>query len=330
MLYLNEQTIFVETEGLLVYDAFISYRRKNGFMAAKMIRELLKSKGVTAFMDLDELKSGTFDDKLLKAIEESPAFILVLPSDALSRCGEKDDWLTKEIVAAVNSGSNIIPVLGDGFEWPKEWDKNVPEQVKCLSSYNGVEMSQYYVDAMIDKIIERIRGRSAESGNSDIDTFFKNRMKDMGQIKGVDLAFHAGATWLESIDRVDLLEDLAESGVNVRIIINTPESAEILGKHMRHRLKRYTSFSEAIELWKGFCEPYENVRVKVSDIPLLRIYYSFHMANPESDAVRVKYYTYGNAKIDKNFARNFEFTDSCFKLYRTEFEFLWDKAEELQ
>lgn len=312
-----------------MYDAFISYRRKTGFMAAKMIRELLKSKGVTAYMDLDELQNGTFDDKLLKAIETSPSFILVLPPNALDRCKEKDDWLTKEIVAAVDSGRNIIPVLGDGFEWPKEWSDEIPEQVKSLASYHGVEMSQYYVDAMIDKIIEHVRGKSATYGKSDIGTFFKNRMRDMDHVKGVDLAFHAGTTWLENIERVDILEELAEANIPVRIIINTAESAEILGKHMRHKLKRYTPFSESVGIWKEFSEPYENVRVRVSDIPLLRIYYSFHMADPENDAVRVKYYTYGNAKIDKNFSRNFETTDDYFKLYRAEFEFLWDKATEL-
>lgn len=309
-----------------MYDAFISYRRKNGFLAAKMIRELLKSRGVTAYMDLDELRSGTFDDKLLSAIQTIPSFILILPPHALDRCGEKDDWLTKEIVAAVDAGSKIIPVLCDGFEWPKEWDEAIPEKVRMVASYHGVEMSQYYIDAMIDKIAERIRGSSHFGNQSDLDTFFRNRMSNMDDIKSVDLAFHAGSTWHESIDRLDILQDLADAGVPMRVLVNSPEAAETLGVHMRHKLKKYMPFSEAVERWQSFAAMYSNVEVRVSEMPLLRIYYAFTMNNDEESAVRVKYYTYGNARIDKNFSQNFEPRDSCYRLYKSEFEFLWDRA----
>lgn len=309
-----------------MYDAFISYRRKNGFLAAKMIRELLKSRGVTAFMDLDELSSGTFDDKLLDAIRTIPAFILILPPNALDRCSEQDDWLAKEIMEAVNSGRQIIPVLCDGFVWPKQWDSTVPEQVRAVASYHGIEMSQYYVDAMIDKIAEMIRGNTHFNSASDLDSFFRNRMRNTDCIKGVDLAFHSGSTWQENIDRLEILEDLAEAGVPIRIIVNTPEAAETLGKHMRHKLKRYMPFSEAVENWKEFAAIYSNVKVRVSDMPLLRIYYAFTMENEADSAVRVKYYTYGNAKIEKNYAQNFEPRDSCYQLYKAEFEFIWERA----
>jgi len=313
-----------------MYDAFISYRRKNGFLAAKMIRELLKAKGVTAYMDLDELRNGTFDDKLLTAIRTTPSFILVLPPHALDRCCEKDDWLTKEICTAIDSGAKIIPVLCDGFEWPKEWSPSVPEKVRSIASYHGVEMSQYYIDAMIDKIVEQIRGNTACGSKSDLDTFFRNRMQYLEKIQGVDLAFHSGCTWQESIERLDILTDLAEAGIRIRIIVNSPDAAESIGKHMRHKLKRYTPFSEAIERWKPFAEMYENIAIRISDIPLLRVYYAFSMINQEDSAVRVKYYTYGNAKVDKNFAQNFEPKDACYTLYKSEFEFLWDRAQDLR
>ena len=309
-----------------MYDAFISYRRKNGFLAAKIIREMLKAKGITAYMDLDELRNGTFDDKLLNAIRTSPFFVLVLPPDALDRCCEKDDWLTKEIAEAIDSNRKIIPVLFDGFEWPTEWHESIPEKVRTISSYHGVEMSQYYIDAMIDKIAEQILGDSVKGNNSDLEAFFKNRMRNFDNIKGVDLAFHAGASWLESIDRLEMLEDLAEAGVQIRILINSPETAETIAQHMRHKLKNYMTFSECIEKWNNFMQMYENVSVRISDIPLLRIYYAFNMVDEENNAVRVKYYTYGNAKIDKNYSQNFEPKDAYYQLYKSEFEFLWDKA----
>jgi len=310
-----------------MYDAFISYRRKNGFLAAKMIRELLKAKGVTAYMDLDELTSGTFDDKLLNAIRDCPFFLLILPQGALDRCHEKGDWLTREIVEAVRSGSKIIPILCDDFSFPTEWQEGVPEEVKKIASYHGIELSYAYINEMTDRIIEQIRGNSAKGSKSDLDTFFRNRMRDLDSIKGVDLAFHSGSTWHESEERLDILQDLAEAGIPLRILINDPETAELLGKHMRHKLKKYMSFSEAIECWKNFAAMYENVSVRVSDIPLLRVHYAFLMENEADSAVRVKYYTYGNSKLDKNYAQNFEPKDAYYQLYKEEFQFLWDRAK---
>ncbi len=309
-----------------MYDAFISYRRKNGFLAAKMIRELLKAKGVTAYMDLDEIHSGTFNDKLLDAIRTSPSFVLILPPGALDRCGEKDDWLTREILEAIDAKKNIIPIALDGFEWPKEWKEGVPEKLKSVAFYHHIEMSPYYVDAMVDKIVERIRGTAGSGTGSDIDSFFRNRMRKLEEVKGVDLAFHSGSRWHESIERLDILEELAEAGIPLRILVNTPEAADSIGKHMRHKLKKYMPFAEAIEHWKRFDDLYENVEVRVSDIPLFHVYYAFEMEDESESAVRVKYYTYGNAKIEKNFAQNFENTDTHYKLYRSEFSFLWEKA----
>lgn len=310
-----------------MYDAFISYRRKNGFWAAKMIRELLKAKGVTAYMDLDELRSGVFSDKLLNAIRTSPYFLLVLPPDALERCCDKEDWMTKEIVTAIDSGREIIPILCDGFSWPTQWPDTVPAQVRAASTYHGIELTPYYVDAMIDLLVERIRGSGNTSGKSDLDTFFRNRMWKLENVKGVDLAFHSGSSWLENIDRLDILEDLAQAGIRMRILVNSPLAAESVAKYMRHKIKKYMSFEEAIQRWQAYAEMYDNMEVRVSDIPFFRVYYAFTMENEEDGAVRVKYYTYGNAKIEKNYSQNFESRDACYGLYKTEFEFLWDRAQ---
>lgn len=308
-----------------MYDAFISYRRCNGFMAAKVIREMLKAKGVTAYMDLDELHSGTFDDKLLDAIHHSPVFILVLSPGALDNCGNSEDWLTKEIVAAMDFGSKIIPVLCEDFQWPTQWADTVPRQVRDVASYHGLEARPTYIDAMIDKIVEEVRGKD-NGAKSDLGTFFRNRMAKLASVKGVDIAFHSGSAWLSSAERMDILVDLAETGIPMRIVVNSPEAAESIGKHMRHKIKKYMPFAEAIDGWRSFDEMYENVQVRVSDIPLLRVYYAFTMENEADSAVRVKYYTYGNAQINKNFAHNFEPQDACYSLYKAEFEFLWERG----
>ncbi len=321
-----------------MYDVFISYRRKNGFAVAKMIRELLKARGVAAFVDLDELKSGTFDDKIIDAIESTPTFVLILTAGALDRCGEHDDWLSKEINAAVVSGRNIIPVMCDGFDWPKQWGDDIPDNIRLLSNYSGVVMSYDYVDAMIDKIIGYANGESSPSANAtqkslkvvqttDIDGFFSEGLKAIDDIIGVDFAFHAGSVWHQNVERLEILSTLADAGKKIRIIVNTAEVADSTSKYMRHKLKKYLGFDEAIESWRNFEGMYENVEVRISSIPLMRIYYSFNMVNPAENKTRIKFYTHGNPRIDLNYAQNFDASDAAYRLYKDEFEFLWEKAK---
>lgn len=320
-----------------MYDVFISYRRKFGFAYAKMLSEMLKQKGINAFVDLDELRSGTFNDKLLTAIETSPAFLLILTPGALDRCVDEGDWLTREILKASESGRNIIPVLCDGFDWPKQWDSRVPDRIKMLSNLNCVVMSDAYVDAMVDKIIEYVKGKNlpvqsevhTQEENqpaNDIDGFFRRYMRDMSEVIGVDFAFHAGSIWHQDIARLDTLSALADSGVKIKVIVNSPEVADSMSKYMRHKLKRYIPFEEAISLWKNVQSLYDNVELRISEVPLLRIYYGFNMKNPDENAARIKFYTHGNSKIDSNFSQNFTADDPCYQLYKSEFDFLWEMS----
>ena len=97
------------------YDAFISYRRENGFLMAQVIYDRLKERGIQCFFDLEELRSGKFDEKILVAIREAHTFILILPKDALNRCVNEDDWVRREIIEAVRCDKVIIPIMYDGF-----------------------------------------------------------------------------------------------------------------------------------------------------------------------------------------------------------------------
>ena len=321
-----------------MYDIFISYRRKNGFAIAKMISELLKARGVSAFVDLDELRSGTFDDKIIDAIQSSPSFVLILTQGSLDRCGEKDDWLTKEITAAIESGRNIIPVMCDGFEWSNQREKEISDKIKLLSNYTSVIMSYEYVDAMIDKIISYTKNEKPsyippakasepEPPFNEIDGFFREKINHMDDVIGLDLAFHAGSVWHQDIERLEILQALADAGKKIRVIVNSPEMAELIGKHMRHKMKKYLAYDEAIALWKNLESMYDNVQIRISSIPMMRIYYSFHMADPANNTTRIKFYTYNNERMDTNFSQNFIASDAAYLLYKKEFEYLWEQAQ---
>lgn len=133
------------------YQIFISYRRKGGDVVAKLICSELKNRGYSVFYDYDSLKGGYFDRNIIDAIEGCEYFILVLPKRALARCRHKDDWVRQEIVCALQQNKKIIPVMLEKFKFPRK----LPPDIADVSRYNGVRFDMAYLDAVIDKIIEK-------------------------------------------------------------------------------------------------------------------------------------------------------------------------------
>lgn len=155
--------------------------------------------------------------------------------------------------------------------------------------------------------------------------YFSDGICESGNINGVDMAFHSGAEWWRDSKKVNLLYELVERGIHLRILLNTPETSEVLAKHMRHKRKIYVSFEDCIRKWEEFKKEYpDNVDVRVTDIPILRRYYSFHMKDICMDTVNVKYYTYANDMPEKNCRSIFYCDSEYFGLYRDEFEYLWN------
>ncbi len=134
------------------YDIFISYRREGGYQTADSIYQRLVNAGYSVFLDLEQLNSGKFNEKLLKVIDGCQDFIMVLPPNALDRCINEDDWVRKEVEFAIKAGKNIIPVMLKGFEWPYE-DK-LPESLKELPNFNGISATDHNV---FTENIERLK-----------------------------------------------------------------------------------------------------------------------------------------------------------------------------
>lgn len=137
----------------MCYDAFISYRRENnGVYLAQAIHDQMQKRGITCFLDLEDLRSGRFDERLLEAVRASANFILILSKGALDRCINPDDWVRQEILAAVQAQKTIIPIMYDGFEWPRQ-ENSMPEEIRQLQYHNGVAGTHDYLPAMIERII---------------------------------------------------------------------------------------------------------------------------------------------------------------------------------
>ena len=135
-------------------DVFISYRRDGGYTLARLLYECLRKENISTFLDLEELRSGPFNEKLYSAIENSENFLLILPAHALDRCVAENDWLRLEVEHALKLNKNIVPIMADGFSFPS----NLPESMRSLPYFNGVQVSREYFDASMTKIISMLKG----------------------------------------------------------------------------------------------------------------------------------------------------------------------------
>lgn len=130
------------------YDIFISYRR-TAYDTANLIAVKLRHAGYKVFFDIDTLTAGKFNEQLLEVIKGCKDFILVLPENALDRCTDPEDWVRREINCAIKNNKNILPVMLDGFSWPKE----LPEGMEELSSYQAITaVSHEYFDMAIERM----------------------------------------------------------------------------------------------------------------------------------------------------------------------------------
>ena len=125
-------------------------------LASLISLQLQEYRGLSVYSTSDSTHSCCED--AFRHLREAKTFVVVLPVNGLrdvtgdSGC---KNLLHKEIVTALQSGCNIVPVL-DGFQFPEP--EELPEDVRALSHFNGVKWVHDYQEACIDKIERFIRG----------------------------------------------------------------------------------------------------------------------------------------------------------------------------
>lgn len=145
------------------YQIFISYRREGGDVLAGRLHERFTRMGYRVFYDIESLRSGDFNTKLLEVIEECEDMLLVLPPGGLDRCVNEDDWVRQEVVHALKHQKNIIPVMMRNFTFPKV----LPPDMEPLRNKNGITANMEFFDAVIERIansllLSRVSDRRVE------------------------------------------------------------------------------------------------------------------------------------------------------------------------
>lgn len=144
---------------------FVSYRRSVSRHLARAIAVDLRAHGYDVFFDVDTVDSGEFDRIVLQQIALRRHFVLVLSRGALERCADEDDWLRREIEAALSLKRNIVPVFESNFSFSHE-AKHLPESLRDLPRFNGVPIYHYYFDAAMETLRTRFLKEPVEMGET--------------------------------------------------------------------------------------------------------------------------------------------------------------------
>jgi len=140
----------------MAYNIFLSYRRQGGYETAKHLYDLLVYDGYTVSFDIDTLRSGDFDNELLRRIDECTDFIIILNKGVFDRCldpsvDKKQDWLRNELAYAIEKKKNIVPIMLDGF---KSFPENLPVDIADVARKNSPKYDQYYFDDFYRRLKE--------------------------------------------------------------------------------------------------------------------------------------------------------------------------------
>ena len=139
------------------HQIFISYRRDGGAAMAHLIYTELSDLGYSVFYDIEDLKSGLFNEQLYAKIEECEDFVLVLPKDALINCRYDEDWVRKELRHAIQLKKNIIPVFMQDFTFPQQ----LPEDIEIIRFIQAVDFTKMnFFDTRLDSLVQRLKSKS--------------------------------------------------------------------------------------------------------------------------------------------------------------------------
>lgn len=120
--------------------AFISYRRTDDSWALAIFQDL-NQHGYDVFIDYDGIASGDFEIVILENIRARAHFLVLLTPTALERCGDPEDWMRREIEAALDSRRNIVPLMLKDFDFgTRAIASQLTGRLAELKKYNGLKI----------------------------------------------------------------------------------------------------------------------------------------------------------------------------------------------
>lgn len=140
------------------YDAFLSYRREDGAAVARLLRSELARRGYRAFLDVEDIGTVMFDQRILQTVASVPAVIVVLSPRCLDRCLDPSDWVRQEIRHAFLHSRVVVPVMLPDFRFPEA--AQLPVELHPLLTLNSVKYSHEHFEATITGLLTALERRT--------------------------------------------------------------------------------------------------------------------------------------------------------------------------
>jgi len=138
------------------FDVFISYRRQpEPELFARLLQCKLEGGDLNVFLDVDDLRAGSYEKSLRAYVDNTPNFILILSPGCLDGLDEHDCF-RREITRAIRGGKKIIPIQMPGFEFPQL--DTLPKGIKALRGHETIFHSHKHFDEVFKQLVEFIRG----------------------------------------------------------------------------------------------------------------------------------------------------------------------------
>ena len=144
------------------FDVFISYRRSDGNVIARILNLAFNNAGYRCFCDYNSLVGWQIDEYIEAAILDAPVFVMVLTPDYFLRCNDKDDWVRKDIELALDNNKIIVPLNYDAVlnGIPDYLDEKFRERIGChnFATVYGNDTFNVTFKKMLDERIRGVRG----------------------------------------------------------------------------------------------------------------------------------------------------------------------------
>lgn len=119
---------------------FISYRRSpTGNAFARSVQQALMTQGYDAFIDVDHLGPGSWEDQLRIEVSKRAHFLLLLTPGALDRCSDPKDLVRQEFELAMQAGRNIVGVREESVDLTS-LRKSCPAVMQPIFGHQIVEL----------------------------------------------------------------------------------------------------------------------------------------------------------------------------------------------
>ena len=156
------------------FDVFISYRREGGRDIARSIKYRLEMMGFNkVFFDYNSIRDGMFNTQIMDAIYSCNDFLLLLTPNSMDKCGEKGDWVAREIRTAKKYERKIIPIaLENDFVWPTSLPSDLFD-IRYIQMHNLLMNEDF--DYSIEKLSKRFKSIPSSPSNYHSELYYKIR-----------------------------------------------------------------------------------------------------------------------------------------------------------